>query len=181
MSILKDNKILSAAEKKIEDNLLPDVRADYMKIVVSGMKVGLKDGESGILASIKNSKDPINDCAVGAVNLVLMLRKASRGTMPEKAMVPASMTLMLKALEFANKAGLIKVGADELNKATRIWANHILKTSGVTPQILTKIGSKVQSVVNDPIAMNEIALRAGTAKYTKGSAPSGIVAENKNK
>lgn len=180
MSLMNSsNKVLAAAEQKIEGNLLPDVRANYMKAVVAGMKVALKNGEAGILASLKKSKDPLNDCAVGAVNLVLMLREQSRGTMPEKAMVPASMTLMLQALEFADKAGIIKVGAEELNKATRIWANHIMKRSGVTPAMLARAGSKVEGIMNDPTSMEALARRAGTVKDPRASTPTDMAEAGK--
>jgi hypothetical protein len=128
MSILKSNKVLAAAEAKVEAGLLPQTREAYDKIVVAGMRAGLSGGLDGILAGLRQSQDPINACARGAVNLVVMLHRQSRGTMPPQAMIPAAMTLMLKALDFADRARIVKVGNDELAKATRLFANYVFQT-----------------------------------------------------
>ena len=68
MSAMLTNNVLEAAEQKIESNLVPNNRANYMKIVVAGMKIGLAKGPDSMLAKLHNSKDPVNDCAKGAVN-----------------------------------------------------------------------------------------------------------------
>lgn len=175
MKSLTTNKVIAAAEQKVEAGLLPEVRDDYLKIVLAGMKVALKDGTNGILAGLKKKEDPLNDCAVGAINLVMMLKREAKGGMPENAMVPASMTLMLQALEFADKAGIIKVGEEELNKATRIWTNYLLKASGVTPQMLSKAAGRVQGVMNDPTQMEAIARRAGTVRDPRAGVPTDII------
>lgn len=180
MSFLNSsNKVLAEAEQKIESNLLPDVHAIYMKIVVSGMKVALKNGEAGILAGLKKKANPLNDCAIGAVNLVVMLKQQAKGMMPEKAMVPASMTLMIHALDFADRAGIIKVGAEELSKATRIWANYLLKVSNVTPAMMAQAGTKVAGVMSDPTSMEALARRAGTVKDPRASTPTDMAATGK--
>src|SRR5712664_3366768 len=102
-----DDPVLQAAEEKLESQLLPEVRADYMKIVVAGMRAALAKGPDGMLAGLKNkSKDPVHDAAAGAVGLVLLLRHTSPA-MPIKAMAPAGMTLMLHALDFVDKVGLV--------------------------------------------------------------------------
>ena len=102
MSLLLSNNILQAAEKKLESQLTPENHQDYLKVVVAGLKVALQKGPDSAMAALRNSKDPINDCAIGAINLCLLMRKQSRGTMPVKAMVPAAMTLMLHALDFVD-------------------------------------------------------------------------------
>ena len=125
MSILLNNKLLQVAELKIERNLTPQNRANYMKVVVAGMNVLLRGGPKSILAKLKGRQDPVSDCAIGAVNLVLILRKESKGVMPLKAMIPAGMTLMLKALDFANSLGQVKIGTAELDRATHIFTNTL--------------------------------------------------------
>lgn len=161
---LQDN-VLAAAEQKIETNLTPQNRANYLKIVTAGMKVAMEKGPAGILASLRNSKDPINDCAIGAINLCLLMRKQSRGTMPVKAMVPAAMTLMLHALDFANKAGIAKVGNDELVQATHIFTNHVFKAFGITPQMLHTAATNVHSIIQDPAKMQAMKVKAGFVKH----------------
>lgn len=155
------NKVLDAAEAKIESQLTPEVKNNYMKIVAAGMKVALNKGPDSILYSLKNSKDPINDCAIGAVSLTLMLRKQSRGTMPIKAMIPAAMTLMLKALNFADSSGLAKVGEAELVRATHIFTNLLFKAFHITPAMLHKAAANVHGITQDPQKMDRIHRAAG--------------------
>jgi hypothetical protein len=174
VSILLDNKILAAAEAKVEAGLAPDNRDDYMKIVVAGMRAGLAKAEAGILASLKNSRDPVADAAVGAINLVMLLRQQSRGTMPPKAIPPAAMTLMLKALDFVDRARIKKIGARDLDRATRIFANHMFNIWKITPAVLNSMAVKTHGLMKDPTAMELLARRAGVVKDPRVSTPTGL-------
>ncbi len=169
---LLNNSLLEATEEKIESNLLPDVRTDYLKIVVSGMHAGLAGGPKSILAKVKDSKDPIHDCAAGAVGLVLLLYKHTKGTMPIKAMVPAGMTLMLHALDFASKLGA-KIGNAELDRATRIYANTMFKNLGITPQMLQKGHDNIAAAIKDPAYLELMQRKAGLLKAPNASTPTG--------
>jgi hypothetical protein len=164
------NSLLQQAEDKVESQITdPKVREAYTRVVVAGLQIGLKNGPNGILASLRNSKNPIYDCAAGAVNLVGLLSRQSRGTMPMKAMVPAATTLMLKALDFADKIGLVKVGPQELSQATKILANLILKHVGVSHQMLQHAAGQVQAMTRDPQKMAALQRAAGVTK--DGGAP----------
>lgn len=173
MAILLDNKVLQAAEAQIEKQLLPDVQEDYAKIVVAGMKAALHGGiESSVLvARLRKSADPISDCAKGAISLVMMLGNQSHGTMPTKALIPASFTLMLQALDFADKANVVKVGSDELVKATHVWSNRIMNVFGITKEKLTKMAELSHKVMADPAQMEIVNRRAGTVKDPRSSTP----------
>lgn len=170
MSILLSNKILMAAEKKIESQLTPENRQNYLKIIVAGMKVGLDKGPNGILASLTKSKDPLGDCAKGAVNLTLLLSHQSRGTMPVQAMVPGAMGLMLHALDFVDRTGVMKIGNEQLVQATHIFANFLFKQMGVTPQMLGEVANKVHGIMNDPAKMQQIKMHAGFEKHPQAQA-----------
>lgn len=165
MSILLSNKILQAAEAKIEDNLTPDNRANYLKIVVAGMKAILNGGPKSILAKLKGRQDPVHDCAVGAVNLVLILRKESKGIMPLKAMVPAGMTLMLKALDFADSIGSVKIDNDALVRATHIFTNHLMAAFRITPTMIQTAMQRTHALMQDPQKMAAIKMKAGVMKH----------------
>lgn len=169
MSLLQSNTVLKAAERKVEAGLTPETRANYQKIVTAGMKIALKDGPNGILAGLAKSKDPLHDCAKGAINLCLLMRKQARGVMPFKAMVPAAMTLMLQALDFADKAGVIKVGAVEIGKASRIFADEIFKAFGISGQQLQTAATKVHAITQDPAQMARLNLEAGITKAGGGA------------
>lgn len=158
------NSILEQAEERIEAQLTPQVREPYTRIVVAGMQIALQKGPDGILGSLQHSKNPISDCAIGAVNLVGLLSRQSRGTMPLKAMVPAATTLMLKALDFADKIGLVEVGKPELAQATTILGNLIMKNLGISHQMLQTAAGKVQELTRDPQKMEAMQRAAGVVK-----------------
>lgn len=170
------NPVLAEAEQKIESSLTPQNRVDYMKAVVAGLQAGMSGGADSILASLKDSKDPINDCAVGAINLSLILRKQSRNTMPLKCMIPASNTLMLKALDFAGHIGLIDLGTPEktntiLSQATHIWADHLFKCFNITPEMLQTAMGKVQQMGGDDAAIAKMGASAGMQGGPQANAP----------
>lgn len=171
MSTPLKNKLLQGTEQSIEASLTPVNRANYMKIVVAGLKIGLKDGLQGIMASLRDSQDPVNDCALGAVNLVQMLRLQSQGTMPDQAMAPAAMTLMLHALDFAEQAGILTVDMEVLTRATRLYTNQIFKVRGITPQMLTKAAGAVREVADSPEKMEMVKRRAGVVRDPRASSP----------
>ncbi len=176
MSILLSNKVLEAAEQKVESNLTPEVRANYMKIVVAGMKVALRGGPDSGMAKLRRSPDPIKQCALGAVNLVLMMRLQAKGVMPMKAMVPAAMTLMLQALDFCDKSGVVKVGTPELVQATHIFTDAIFGRLGISKQMLHNAANGVHAITQDPAKMELIKRKIGIVKDPRASEPTPVPA-----
>lgn len=171
MSILKNNKLLQAIEQKIETGLTPDTKVDYDKIVLAGMRLAQKGGPDGMLAALQRSKDPVASCAKGAVNLVVLMSHQSNGKMPEKAMVPAAMVLMLNALYFADKVRIIKVGVEEIDRATRIFMDEIFRAFRISRPMLDRMATKVNTIMDDPAAMDRINRTVGAAKDPRASTP----------
>lgn len=165
MSNTMRNPLLQQAEDKIETGLTPETQANYMKIVVAGMHAALDKGENGILASLKQSPDPIADAAKGAVSLVMILRKEAHGVMPLKALVPAAMTLMLKALDFADRSSIVKVGTNDLVRATHVFTDFLFARLGITKQALANAANRVHQITQDPDAMAAINLKAGITRH----------------
>lgn len=170
-SILLNNKILNVAEQKIENQLTPEVRHDYLKVVVAGMHAGLANGPKSMMASLKDSKDPVKDCAFGAINLCVLLMKQSRNTMPMKAMVPAAFTLMLLALDSAERMGKIKVTSELLVQATHYYTNQIFKVLNITPQMLQTAAGKLHTITKDPTNLENMKRRAGVVRDPRASTP----------
>ena len=171
MGILTDNKILQAAEAQVEAGMTPEARDDYLKVVVAGLRTGLKDGANSLLASLKTSPKPLDDCARGAANVVLMLRAQSRNTMPLKAMIPAGFTLTLKAMEFAERARILKVGKDELVAATNLYSNYMFKALKITQPMLDKAAQAVTGILDDGAKMEIVKRRVGAVKDPRASVP----------
>jgi hypothetical protein len=160
------NPLLQKAEDQIESQLTPENRDNYLRIVIAGMHAAFANGPTGILASLKTAKDPLTEAAQGAVSLVFILRKQAKGVMPAKAMVPASFTLMLGALDFLDRTGIIKIGNPELVQATHIWTNFLMKLSKITPDMLAQMTQHVHAITKDPAAMHAVNLKAGIASHT---------------
>ena len=171
MSILKSNDVITAAENKIESQLTPQNRANYDRIVVAGMKAALQNGPKGILASLRDSKDPVNDAAKGAVGLCVLMYKESRGTMPIKAMVPAGMTLMLNALRFAQELGMVKVTQEVVVQATHTYVNSLFHVLHITPQMMQTAAQRVHALTQDPASMAKINMAAGITKNPNAPTP----------
>ena len=155
------NPLLQQAETTIENNLTPENRANYQKIVVAGMRAGLEKGPDSILASLMQSKDPVSDAAKGAVSLVFILRREAHGVMPMKALVPAATTLMIKALDFCDRAKIIAIGNKELVRATHILTDAIFARVGITKQGLANAAQKIQALTENPAAVEAIKMKAG--------------------
>ena len=160
-----NNPLLQEAEDKVYSQLEPETKQNVDKIIVAGMAAALDKGPNGILASLKQSKDPISDAAKGAVALVQVLRKDAKGVMPMKAFVPASNILMLRALDFADRGGIVKVGNEELVRATHIWTDTIFGQMGVTKEGLARVGEKVYALTQSPEAMAKINEKAGVTRH----------------
>lgn len=171
MSTPLKNKLLRALEQQLEATLTPENRPNYLKTVVNGLRIGLNNGPKGVLASLRDSKDPVKDCALGAVNLVQLLRIQSQGTMPVQAMAPAAMTLMLNALDFAEQAGLVEIDNEAIVRATRIFTNQIFAVLGVTPQMLTQAAGGVHGIAENSTQMEMIKRRAGVVRDPLASTP----------
>lgn len=152
-AILVQNTLLKQAEAKIESQLKPEVKSDYLKIVVSGMKVAMSNG---LLQQLKTSKDPLSDIVKGTIGLIGMLRKESKGTMPIKAMVPAGATLMFKALDYADSAGVLKVDNNVLDQATQMYMDQLMAAMKVTPQMVQRMTQRAHSVMQDPAKMAKL-------------------------
>ncbi len=153
---------------------MPAMQEDYLKAVVSGMKIAAHGGAQGILSGLKNRKDPIADCGIGAVNLAVSMRMHSGNTMPIQAMIPASYTLMLQALSLVERMGLAKIGNDELEHATRAWSNRLFTALKISPAMLQQMASQTHGIMQDPAKMELLGRRAGILKDPRASEPTPV-------
>jgi len=166
------NPLLAEAEAKVEGNIVdPQVRADYGKIVVAGLHIALAKGVEGFAAKLRDSQDPIGDCAKGAAALVMIMRKEARGVMSMKAGVPAGMTLMLHGLDLIDSAGIAKIAEPELDRATAVFTNELFHRLGITAQMLQHMTGRVHQIMQDPGMMQKINLKAGVTRHALADTP----------
>lgn len=154
--ILAHNTLIKQVQAQIEQRLKTGVRESYQKIVISGMKFILDKGPDGILAQLGKSQNVIDDAVKGAIGVVGILRRAAKGVMPADAMVPAAMTLMLEALDYAERVGLLTVDTNVIDQATHLFIETISPRMGVTPQKLGQLTSQVHGIMQDPDKMARI-------------------------
>ena len=165
------NPLLQQAQDKIEAGLTPENRADYMKIVVAGLHIALDKGPNGLLASMAKSHDPIADAAKTAVSLVILMSRESKGVMPPKAMVPAALTLMLHALDFADRSKIVAIGEPELVRATHIFGDTVFARFGISKAGLANATQRVHALTQDSGAMTKIQMKAGLLKHPLAATP----------
>lgn len=165
------NPLLQQAEDKVEAALTPENRQNYMKVVVAGLHIALDKGPDSFMAKLRNSRDPISDCATGAVALVLIMRKEARGVMPMKAAIPAGMTLMFHGLDFIDHAKIAKIAEPEVDRATTIFTNTLFQKLGITHAMLQQAAVRVHQITQDPDAMAQINLKAGLTRHPMAATP----------
>lgn len=154
--ILAQNTLIKQVETQIEQRLRAGVRESYMKIVVAGMKYAMNGGDKSILAQLKDSENVVEDAVKGAIGLVGVLRRAAKGVMPVDALIPAAMTLMLEALDYAERAGLITVDKAMIDQATQLFVETLLPKLGLTPQKLGEMTQRVHGIMSDPDRMAKL-------------------------
>jgi hypothetical protein len=154
--LIAQNSLVKQVEAQIEQRLRAGVRESYMKIVIAGMKFALNGGEKSILAQLKGSENVVEDVVKGAIGLVGVLRRSAKGAMPVDAMIPAAMTLMLEALDYAERAGMLQIDKAVIDEATQLFIETLLPRLGMTPQKLGEMTSRVHQVMQDPEKMAKL-------------------------
>lgn len=172
-----ENDLLKATEQSIEAKLTPETKEMYQRIVLAGMKVAIRGGANGILRNLANVPDPLQACAVGAVNFAFMMLKSENPnpTPPMlTATIYASYTLMLQAMDVAAKMKLIEVTEGDggtIDQATRAATDRIATVTHVTPDRLQKAAAAAHGVMKDPQKMQMVRLRAGIDRDPRAPTP----------
>lgn len=166
-----ENPLLQQMQNAIEAKLTPENLDDYNKVVVAGLHLALDNGANSFMAKLHNSRDPIGDCAKGAVALMLIMRKETRGTLPLEAGIPAGVTLMLHGLDFIERGQIMKIAEPELVRAMSQFANQLFWKLGITPTMIQTASDRVHQIVQDPDAMAKINLKAGLTKHPDAAEP----------
>jgi hypothetical protein len=81
------------------------------------------------------------------------------------------MTLMLRALDFLNRGGTVKVGTPELVRATHIFTNEMFAACHITPPMLARAANRVHAITQDPQAMEAIKMKAGLTRHPMAATP----------
>lgn len=99
--------MLAQIEKNIESKLPPELKKEYLSIVVAGRQMMFSDKTHQFMAdyfseNIHADKDVPNVVAHGIVKLISILFEQSKGAMSVPASAPAAITLMSYALKYVD-------------------------------------------------------------------------------
>jgi hypothetical protein len=132
------NPLLQQIETEIESVLPPDQRDPYMRLLVAGMHAALDpqpNGQPPLVAQFRQSKDPINDAAIGSAGIMMMLYHKANGAALPQALIPAGMSLLLKALDFLQRTRMVpQIAEPDVDRATHAYTDQIFKAFHITPQ-----------------------------------------------
>ena len=135
------NPLLDKIEQGIEAKLKPEDKSSYDRIVLAGTKIMFDQQTHGMMIEIlQGSGDLPSKVAGGITRLIGLLYQASKHTMPMQAVIPAAITLMVKALDFAERGMGQQLNAAIIAESAKQTSAAILQQFGVTPE-------KIQSLL----------------------------------
>lgn len=127
-----ENPLLKQMITELEAKMNPQQKADYMPIVVAGMKILFDDStHSMVKDKIKNSKSLVKDGAAGAVMLIGVIAKEAKGKMKVEMAVPAAITLLCYIYDFIEDSTGGRIDQGSLAKAVQTVAVETLKLFGI--------------------------------------------------
>lgn len=129
---------------KVQDSLRAHVPAQYrvavQKIVMAGMTVMFSPQTHHLLLKgIQNDTDPAHAVAMGVTQLITILFRESKGTMPIPAVAPAAILLCCQALDFMEKSGMVKVTPAIMDSVTQDVIAYLMQKVGLTPEKMSQI------------------------------------------
>ncbi len=174
VGIINQVSLPKQVEQKIESLIEDDSKQDYMEAVVHGMKLASRRRPDGttLMGSLAQSKDPVQSCAIGAINLTLILNKESRGTMPPNVIPMVAITLMCQALDFAVEAKILPtVTTADIDRGTHLVFNQIMVATHMTNKKFKMISEELHGILQDPSKVQQMQLRSGTVKHPDAVTP----------
>lgn len=112
------------------------------RVVLAGKKVLYSKDSHGLVEEQLSVDDPVAAAGEGAVELLGLLAKESRGTMPKQVAAPAMLILLTDVLDYLKQTGRAKGDAADLDSATRAMTATVMKAAGVSPEGFQQIAAK---------------------------------------
>ena len=133
--------ILKQIQDGIDKSVSPNIRRDYLSIVVAGMKV-LNDPQAGqrIVSRLQSTNNLVSDVSQGTANIMAVIANNSGGQFNVAAIGPASVVLMCQILDMAEKTANLKLTPDLAAQCTKATVDAVLEKFGINQ-------NKVQAVV----------------------------------
>jgi len=128
------NPKLAKVEAGIEENIKPEDRKAYDRIVTAGMKVIASDEfEDNLLKTFKSDDAALPDkVAEGIGRLITFLHAGSGGKMPIGPTIAASYTFVAKGLDIAERGFGAKITDEMIAETTAKTMSIVLPLLGIT-------------------------------------------------
>lgn len=127
--------ILQKIQKQIEAKVPPDLKKDYLAVVVAGMKVMFSPETSNLLMDrLKASDDVVKNVSSGIADLLALLYQESGQKMSVPAAMFAAIVLMCQALDVAEKTMGIQITPDMAAACAEATAKASMAKFGIDDQ-----------------------------------------------
>lgn len=126
---------LKMVQKQVQDNLPPELRDAYKRVIVAGMKVMFDPKTHQLMLKQLQEPGPIGQkLGQGIAGLMLLLFQQSNKTMPPQILIPAGLELLMQAVYFLRKSKLAMPNNADIGEATQVMVDTIMQKFGVDPQ-----------------------------------------------
>jgi len=140
--------LLKKIEAGIEAKVPPELKKEYLKVIVSGMKIMYDEKTSEqMIKMINEGNDVTGNIARGIALLVGMIYQQSGKKMSIPAGCMAAIVLMTQALEFASKTKGIEITPDLVAECTQKTSRAVMAKFGIGQEqidMATKAGQAKQ-------------------------------------
>lgn len=146
------NELLQQALASVQESVQDKEMFD--RLVKAGSKVIYSQGTFRALSRhLRGSKDPVADIARGMVGVLNLMAHRARGTIPQAALLQAGTALLLDALDFVEQAGMVKIDAETLGRATEEFVEAMLPMLGLSHAKMDQVLGQIKQVMADPQKM----------------------------
>lgn len=113
-------------EQGLKDQMEPADISDLNRVLKEGNKL-LFDKESHyqIMDGIESSKDLPGDLGMGAFNVLMMLFKGGKYSMPTQLLQPAGTILLTRACAYIAESGIAPITDDDYEEAMHIFTTQL--------------------------------------------------------
>lgn len=148
--------ILQQIEQNLESQVPPQLKKQYLAIVVAGMSILYNEKTAQFIKQrMQASPDMVQNVSKGVADLILMVfqnsgqdkNKAQTQAFFDAAML-ACITLMCQVLDMAEKLGALEVTSELVGKCTEATYKATMQNFGVTPEMVRAEMSKAQKGVD---------------------------------
>lgn len=124
-----------ASKAQIEAHIPPQFQAPVERLVLAGMKAMFHpESHQLMLDELRAQGDDLGKgAAVGIAALMSQLLARVKGQLPQPAIVPAALILLMEALSFLDEAGQLEATPDVVAEATQDLAGYLMQKLGLTP------------------------------------------------